>query len=440
MPYRLGILRVSISPTPGSRASTEVTVKDPGIRSLLLKRFRSIPVERVEFGNPTFLVGRNGSGKSNFVDAFAFLAESMATPLKAVFDRRGGIEAVRNRTSGPSSFPPNLGICATFGPLNGVIRDGRYAFEVRALKNYGFEVLHEQCSVHDTKGRHHWFDRTADGGLKSSIRGLGLTVDSASLALPVVGGEARFAPVVQALFGLRTYAIEPARLREMQDPDPGLSLQPHGGNASSVLQEIGRRSQADLDRINDILGGIVPKTRSVRTVKQGKKLTLEFIQEWEPALKSGKTATKKRLRFEAFNMSDGTLRAVGLLAAVFQQPTPTLLVIEEPESTIHPGALPAILDLIRLAAKRTQVIVTTHSPEILDADWIKEENLRIVTWQEGATRVSRLGAAAQGILKDHLSEAGELMRSDLLERDPSFSMFSDIGSKSAQSELFETLG
>ncbi len=85
--------------------SLEVSL-EPILRSLILKRFRSIPAETVSFDNPTFLVGQNGSGKSNFVDVFAFLAEAMASPLQGVFDRRGGISPVRNRSSG-QSHPPN---------------------------------------------------------------------------------------------------------------------------------------------------------------------------------------------------------------------------------------------------------------------------------------------------------------------------------------------
>ena len=46
--------------------------------------FRSIDLQKVELGNPIFVVGRNGSGKSNFADAFAFLSEAMASPLQAV--------------------------------------------------------------------------------------------------------------------------------------------------------------------------------------------------------------------------------------------------------------------------------------------------------------------------------------------------------------------
>jgi predicted ATPase len=393
---------------------------DPVIRSLILKRFRSLPTERVVFDNPTILIGRNGSGKSNFVDAFAFLAEAMASPLQAVFDRRGGISTVRNRTSG-QSYPPNLGLGITFGPLNGDVSQARYAFEIRALKNYGFEVMHEQCLVINKRGNRSWFDRTR-AGFTSNIPGPGPSPDPALLALPLVAGEARFAPVLKALAALRTYRIEPAKLREMQDPDSGVTLRPDGANAASVLQEIERHSKADLDRIGQVLATIVPNTRKVQSTKHGNKLSLKFTQEW---------GDKKRLNFEAFNMSDGTLRALGLLLAVYQRPTPSLMVVEEPEATIHPGALGAVLDVLRHASRKTQIIVTTHSPEVLDADWIGDHHLRVVTWQEGATRIAGVSDATRQALQQHLMGAGELLRSNALEAAPLFE------EDPAQASLFE---
>ena len=102
------------------------------LKKLILKRFRSIPSGTIDFENPTFLVGRNGSGKSNLVDAFAFLAELMVSPLRAALERRGGIMSVRSQTS-ERSYPPNLGLCAIFGPISGAVTGGRYAFEVRAF-------------------------------------------------------------------------------------------------------------------------------------------------------------------------------------------------------------------------------------------------------------------------------------------------------------------
>jgi predicted ATPase len=376
---------------------------EPILRSLILKRFRSIPADTVQFANPTFLVGRNGSGKSNFRDALDLLAEAMSTSLQSVFDRRGGIAVVRNRTSG-RNYPPNLGLGAVLGRLNGEIDHARYAFEVRATKNYGFEVIREQCVVHLANGASSWFDR----GIKkfrSNVEGLKPALEPTSLGLPIIAGEASFAPVLRTLGAIHSYSIEPAKIRELQDVDSGTGLRSDGSNAASVLQEIGRNAPEDLERIGELLTSIVPNTKKVQPIKHGKKLTLEFTQEW---------GQNKRLKFESFSMSDGTLRALGLLAAVYQRPAPSVLVIEEPEATIHPGALGAILDLLRHASRHMQVIVTTHSPEVLDADWLRDEHLRIVTWEEGATRILPLARGTQEALREHLMSAGELLRANAL--------------------------
>ena len=166
---------------------------NPAIKQLILKRFRSVPSELVEFDNPTFLVGQNGSGKSNFVDAFSFLADAMASPLQAVFDKRGGIAVVRNRTSG-QSYPPNLGLGVVFGPLNGDVASARYAFEIKALQNYGFQVVHEQCLIEARAARRYWFEREKNK-LRSNVSRFGPAhLTRQPLPLPVVGGEERFAP------------------------------------------------------------------------------------------------------------------------------------------------------------------------------------------------------------------------------------------------------
>ena len=130
-------------------------------------------------------------------------------------------------------------------------------------------------------------------------------------------------------------------------------------------------------------------------------------------------------------MSDGTLRAVGLLLAVFQRPTPSLIAVEEPEATIHPGALGAVLDLLRLASHKAQVVVTTHSPEVLDAKWIREDHIRVVSWENGATRISGLSDASKQAIREHLMGAGELMRADALHPAP---LFADV--ESGQMDLF----
>lgn len=393
----------------------------PIVKQLLLKGYRSYSKARACFDNPTFLVGQNGSGKSNLADAFMFLSEITSLPLRAVFDRRAGIEAVRSR--GPVGRPRNVGIAVKFGSTQDM-REARFAFEVHALPTYGFEVIRERCEIVAANGETHWYDRTKDSGFRTNC-GLKPSIDSSALALPVVGGDERFAPVLKLLSGIRTYAIEPRALRELQEPDDGTSLNRDGSNAASVLQLLSRDYREDVTRVQQILEAIVPNTDKVRTVKHGNKLTVEFTQKW---------GESKKAKFEACSMSDGTLRALGLLVAAFQKPTPAVLVIEEPEATIHPGALGSLLELIRHASRSMQVIVTTHSPELLEERWIEDRNIRIVFWNEGTSYVAPLSDSSRRALSEHLMGAGELLKANALQ--PAVDLFDDKQA-TAQLDLFE---
>jgi ABC-type multidrug transport system ATPase subunit len=106
------------------------------------------------------------------------------------------------------------------------------------------------------------------------------------------------------------------------------------------------------------------------------------------------------------------------LLAVFQVRKPSLIFIDEPEASIHPGAAGAILDTLRHAANTMQVVVSTQSPEMLDAKWIEDKNLRSIVWREGATHVEETPENAKRALRAHLMGAGELLRSEALEPSP----------------------
>jgi len=392
----------------------------PVVRKLTLKGFRSLRAARLDFDNPTFLVGRNGSGKSNIADAFSFLAEATRSPLTEVFDRRGGIDNVLTKSSNDES-PENVGISVELDPSEDrevenfedlpadVPASERYAFEARALPDYKFEIVREQAVFTWPDQRKRWFDRKQDQ-LKTNVEPFAGSpfgvFEKGSLALPLLSGVLPFGSLSRILQSMKVYCIDPSKLRDMQDPDSGTSLRSDGANAASVFEEIERRSPHAVKRIQEFLSTIVPHTRTVDTAQHGKKLALEFTQQWDG---------NKKLEFEAFNMSDGTLRAFGLLLAVFQIPSPSLIVVEEPEASMHPAAASAILDLLRHACTTMQVVVSTHSPEILDAKWIEDRHLRIVNWQEGATTVSGISEMSRKALKDHLMGAGELFRSEALE-------------------------
>ncbi|MDX2039302.1 MAG: AAA family ATPase [Isosphaeraceae bacterium] len=390
----------------------------PGRLSCLkLRCFRSIRLAKVELDNPTFLVGANGSGKSNFVDAFSILSDVMAIPLQAVFDQRGGIGAVRTRQPG-RGFPPNLIITAELEGPSDAIRAARFAFEVKALPDAGFEVVREQCVVRFKDGTSSHYDRDSNperrGGKRpfhSSEQGLDPSIALNSLVLPAIAGHPRFEPVSDFLRKIRHYSIEPSKLREMQDPDGGSVLRADGRNAASVLREIERHSQADWEQACAFLAAAVPHTSSVEAKPFGNKIALEFTQEWD---------NSRKVKFGGFSMSDGTLRILGLLTAVFQRERPSVLVVEEPESSIHPAALDTLLEILETASRRMQVVVTTHSPDLLDHRLVTAENLRIVSWNEGRTDIGKVSPDAIASIRDGLMGAGELLRAERLDADPEF--------------------
>ena len=381
---------------------------DCKLSGMTLMGFRSISRQTVDFDNPTFVVGQNGSGKSNFADAFAFLSEAMTSSLQGVVEQRGGFSAVAHRRSARSR-PANLTLSVTLNEPDGDTTCASYDVDLHARRDNDFEVALEKCHVELSDGSDHMFlRRTVKGSMvwRSTVESLAPAVEPNALALPLVGGDRRFRPVLRFLAGMRTYRIEPAALRAMQDPDGGVGLRSDGRNAASVLREIQRKSpEEDRTRVRELLESVVPGTVDVRPKKHGNKLTLEFTQHRMRA---------EPVRFEAFSMSDGTLRVLGLIAAVLQRPAPSLLVIEEPEASVHPGAVGSILDVLRLASRTMQVVVTTHSPDILDAKWIEDGHLRILNWEDGCTRIGHVSRAVRTVLKEHLMGAGELLRSNAL--------------------------
>jgi len=109
-------------------------------------------------------------------------------------------------------------------------------------------------------------------------------------------------------------------------------------------------------------------------------------------------------------MSDGTLRAIGLLAAVFQRPVPSLIAVRKPEATINPGRTGVRSRSASPCAKHTQVVIIRQVRNV-DVEWyITDRSCRIVDWIEGATAWRRVSAVirTRKALHDHLMVAGRI--------------------------------
>jgi predicted ATPase len=117
----------------------------------------------------------------------------------------------------------------------------------------------------------------------------------------------------------------------------------------------------------------------------------------------------------AADLSDGTLRFL-LLLGVLASPTPApLIAIDEPETGLHPAMLPIVAEFAADAAKRTQVVFTTHSPQFLDAFGDAQPQTTVVKWRDGQTVLETLD---NDLLKQWMKEysLGALFKSGELEQ------------------------
>ena len=370
------------------------------LEKLTLHNFRSFHEETVTFANPLFLVGQNGSGKSNFVDALAFISECMTSPLQSVIERRGGLVRVAYLRT-PITSHVHFHLDFRLGDELG--QRGNYAFGLQIVSKGTFVVGFEEFRLGDTGKGEVWFSRR-NNTFRSNISGIQPVLSSQALAMPLIGGVQDLSSAYQALAAMRVYRINPAQISGVQNQDSDTLLTLDGSNINSILHRLsGERGQ--LRRVNQLLQTVVPGVETIPSEFSNGKALLYFDQQW-PGIKT---------TLQASAMSTGTLSTLGLIVAALQDPAPSVIAIEEPEMNIHPGALEAIADIIHIAAERTQVVVTTHSPDLLDTKWIQPENLRVVEWKDGATRVSELGAAPIKALRQHLMGAGELMRANALD-------------------------
>ncbi len=392
-----------------------------------IRNYKSIAACDVFLGPLTFLVGPNGSGKSNFLDALRFTADALRTTLDHAIRDRGGLNEVRRRSAG---HPTNFGIALDFVLPDG--RPGHYAFEIAARPKAGYEVKTEQCRV-----GHHWsadlVQYVVERGevRKTTVPGPAASADR--LYLVNVSGIPQFRDVYAALSTMGFYSLNPDRIRDLQSPDAGELLLRDGSNIASVVAQIGRADRGAKARIEEYLGQVVTGIRGVDVKVIGPKETLEFRQSVAGA--------ENPWRFLASSMSDGTLRALGVLVALFQSlasRSGKILVvgIEEPEVALHPAAAGVLLDSLRDASHRVQVLVTSHSPDLLDDEGLSAESILAVTAQDGITSIVPVDETTRQALKDHLYTAGELLRLNQITADPE----AIAAIKARQPRLFELDG
>lgn len=378
---------------------------------VLLENYKSIARCDVSLSSLTFLVGPNGSGKSNFLDALRFVADALRTALDHAIRDRGGIREVRRRSS---THPTHFGIRLEFVLPTG--QRGFYSFRIGALREAGYEVQREECLITASEAlgpdTHYQVDR---GEVVSTSLSVAPVASKDRLYLVNASGLPELRPIFDLLSNMGFYNLNPDEIRDLQPPDVGEILSRDGGNIASVLGQLTVHNPLAKKRIEEYLEKVVSGIQTVDAKSIGSKETLEFRQQM--------AGSEHPWRFLASNMSDGTLRAVGVLVALFQssngQKTRVPLVgIEEPEVALHPAAAGVLLDALMDARQHTQILVTSHSPELLDNYQISADSILAVVADGGITNIAPLDEVGRSVLHDRLYTPGELLKLNQLSPDP----------------------
>ncbi|WP_224362847.1 AAA family ATPase [Hyalangium versicolor] len=391
-------------PSSESPRQTNLSLKSrlPFLTRVALRNYRSIGVCDVQLGPLTFLVGPNGSGKSNFLDALRLTTDALRTTLDHALRDRGGVHEVRRRSSG---HPTNFAIRIDF-QLQDTTR-GYFSFEVGARSHGDYAVQREECAVGDSR----YLVKEGEVVIKPAEVVPPGSADR--LYLVNAAGLPQFRPVFDVLSNMGFYNLAPDKIKALQSPDKGELLARDGSNLSSVLERLETLDTgATKQRIEEYLSKIVPGLKGVDSKRVGHMETLEFRQQVEGA--------KDPWRFPAINMSDGTLRALGVLVALLQarvEERIRVVGIEEPEVALHPAAAGILRDALRDGSRYAQVIVTSHSPELLDTYDVRAEEIVSVVDDQGRTLITPLDEATRSTLKDRLYTAGELLKANQLTAD-----------------------
>lgn len=375
----------------------------PHIRRVAIRNYKSIARSAVELSPFTVLVGRNGAGKSNFIDALAFVQESLSESMELAFKSRGRIGAVRRRSLGRAT---PIAISLSLALENDTTAD--YSLEIVTKGQYGFRIAAERCVI-DYPGKPAHFELER-GVFKEEIPGIKPKLAADRLALFAASALDEFRPVYDFLTSMRFYSIAPASLRELQDADTGDYLKRDGSNAAAVLKRLieEKDGAARHERICRLLATVASGIEKVEYKPAGSKETLQFRQD---------SGHPRPWIFEPLNMSDGSLRVLGLLLAAYQAGQHSVIAVEEPEATVHPAAAEVVFQVLHDASHERQVLLTTHSPDILDQKGLRDDQIRVVTMERGQTMISPVSASSREAIRERLYTPGELLRVDELNPD-----------------------
>lgn len=330
----------------------------PRIEYLRVQNYRALAdLELRDLKPLTVFLGPNGSGKSTLFDVFAFLSESFTIGIRKAWDKRGRFRELRTRdASGPIEFTikyrerHDLPIITYFLKIseegtNPVIEEEwlqwKRGSHGRPFRFLDFRRGEGKVTTGELPDEH-------DERVQEKLR------NTETLAVNTLGQFAKH-PRVSALrefiSGWYLSYLSADHTRGVPEAGPQERLTETGDNLPNVIQYL---KEEHNDRLNQIL------TKLAQRIPRLEKVEAKLMEDGRLLLQI-KDAPFEQPILSKF-ASDGTLKMLAYLTLLYDPNLPLLIGIEEPENQLHPRLLPDLCEECRIAAGRSQLMVTTHSP------------------------------------------------------------------------------
>ena len=363
------------------------------IRKLHVESFGSVKDATVELSPLTVLVGPNDSGKSTLLRVLATLADASKLPAgwRSVFPTP---ESLVSQTFDGRGDSIRFGIAGELAA-----KGFDYQAEVSAALGYSF-VKTERVQLGDSsvdraemKLKFHAaagaeMQKDAPDGVHPLLHRDYLVGGALRSDVQVAGELSQLLPLLSAVKAISTYSLRPESLRRPTGPGTWLFMDGTGLSAALANLLLNHRDVAQ--RVEEGLCVAMPHVKRLHLSQQagaGGQVQYEI-----------ELLTRSGARIPGPNISDGVLLYLGYLYLVLGPDPASVLLVEEPETGIHFGILKSVMKLFRdmttgaHGGSPTQVILTTHSPMLLNL--VEPEEIRIVQrGADGATHVSRFSDA-----------------------------------------------
>ncbi|MBZ4375063.1 AAA family ATPase [Corallococcus sp. AS-1-6] len=387
-------------------------LKSHGMRPLLelsAKNYKSLRAVTVRLGPLNVLVGPNGSGKTNLLDLIQFLGDSVREDLGPALDKRGGLEQVcfRGRDAASPPFGPRIRIHVKANVTTHSHEDAPDEYvlnissvggkRVRTREGSGTQPRYivrrsEQFTFKRVKGRGR---RITINGSKvdlSETRGEKITTKSGpslrsdSLGLSTLprlaassgGDEVR--KVAELFSTFRVFDVDTRAARLPSPVNSAPTLQADASNLAAFLNYLSQDEER-FERLQEDARAIVPGLVRIHFRKVAGAEEAVAVELEESGLR-GHTSLAEA--------SFGTVRALALLALLYDPQPPMLTCVEEIDHGFHPYVFDRLVERLRMASERTQLLIATHSPSLVNR--LSADEL-IVCERDTATGASIIPAA-----------------------------------------------